>query len=131
MIEPHRKRLPDTRPSITHKALVCGFEVYVTVSFYDEDTIRCNPAEVFSKLSKHGTEMSGLLDGFCIMVSLALQYGVPWTKIRDKFLGTRFGAADETNKSLLDGLMKMVDRCIQERSDIIGEDEVETPQEQD
>ena len=65
------------------------------------------------------------------MVSLALQYGVPWAKIRDKFLDTRFGMADETNKSLLDGLMKMVDHCVQQRRSIIGEDEVDTLQAQD
>lgn len=123
MHEPQRKHLPETRQSITHKRSVCGFEVYVIVSFYDNENDRAQPAEVFTKLAKHGTEMSGLLDGFCIMVSVSLQYGVPWAKIRKKFKGTRFGVQTADDTSLLDGLVKMVDYCIDTRKQIIGEDE--------
>ena len=52
------------------------------------------------------------VDGVSVMISIALQYGVPWVKIRDKFRHVRFGTPDEKNKSLLDGLVQVVDHLI-------------------
>ena len=115
--EPTRKRLPDTRPSITRKGVVCGHEVYVTVGFFDEPEDHDQPGEVFCKIAKHGSVLDGLVDGWSIMVSLALQYGVPWNKISDKFRFTRFGneAGDGNNTSLLDGVCSLVDLAIVDR----------------
>jgi len=121
MNEPHRKRLPDVRPSITIRQEVCGFKLYITVGFYDDQPHRSDPAEVFCKLAKHGTEIAGLLDGVCIMISLSLQYSVPWEKIKDKFLATRFGNSDLSHSSLLDGLVKTISQAITERKELIGE----------
>lgn len=124
---PHRRHLPPTRPSLTHKREVCGFELYVTVSFFEADgndtAARIAPAEVFIIIAKHGSEISGLMDGVAVLLSVALQYGVPWSALREKFAGAKFGSTDQLNSSLLDGLMKMIDHCIAQRSSDVGHDE--------
>lgn len=104
-----RRRLPETRRSVTHKRTVCGYELYLIVGFFDDG----KPGEVFIKVGKHGSWYGGMFDGLAMTVSMALQYGVPWETIRDKWKGTRFGEADDImHTSLLDGLAQMVDHCI-------------------
>lgn len=122
--EPQRTRLPDVRPSITHKRTACGVEFYTTVSFYEGDN-SVMPAELFVSLGKRGDVVAGLVDGLCITVSLALQYGVPWEKLSKKFIGQRFGADDPEglHTSILDGIAQSVDHCIQARKDMVGFDE--------
>ena len=122
---PQRTRLPETRPSVTRKATICGFEFYITVGFFDEggEADHSNRAgEVFVKLSKHGTEISGLLDTITTFLSIALQYGVPWEVLRDKMLHMRFGAPDPAGKdaSLIDGLAKHIDAIILLRAEMLG-----------
>lgn len=90
-----RRRLPDTRQSITHKFSIGSFECYMTIGLYPEDS---TPGEVFLKAAKEGATMSGLLDAFAIMVSLALQYGVPLKSITDKLSFTRFEPAGYTGR---------------------------------
>lgn len=124
-MEPTRHRLPDTRRSMTCKRDICGFEVYIIIGFYDDGTDQSNatasqPGELFVKVAKHGTEMSGVIDAFAIMVSLALQYGVPWEKIRDKMTGMRFGMHDGENTSLIDGIVKCVDQQITARTALLA-----------
>jgi len=120
IMTPTRHRLPDTRRSVTCKREICGFEVYIHVGFYDDgteqsDATACQPGELFVKVAKHGTEMSGVIDAFAIMVSLALQYGVPWEKIKDKMIDMRFGIDDGQNSSLIDGIVRCVDQQITAR----------------
>lgn len=124
MSEPFRKKLPDTRRSITCKRSICGFNVYITIGFHDDgttdsDPIAADPGEIFIKLAKHGTELSGMTDCLAILMSMCLQYGVPWNKIRDKFIDYRFGLADEINKSLIDGIVKCVDEQINARISLL------------
>ncbi len=124
MNEPIRKKLPDTRRSITCKRSICGFNVYITIGFHDDGTNFSDPdngvpGEIFIKLAKHGTELSGMTDCLAILMSMSLQYGVPWEKIRDKFLGYRFGQADEINKSLIDGIVRCVDEQIKARVSLL------------
>ena len=124
--EPTRKRLPDSRPSITRKGTVCGHELYVTVGFYNEIDDHDQPGEVFVKVAKHGSVLAGLVDGWCVMTSISLQYGVPWEKISDKFKFTQFGSTegDPENTSLLDGICKLVDEVVEYRRGIVGTDEI-------
>lgn len=121
---PHRIRLPETRPSVTRKAQICGFEVYITVGFYDDQTevsdLHARPGEVFVKLSKHGSELSGLMDTVSMLMSVALQYGVPWKVIFEKLRHTRFGQADANFTSLCDGLAVHITEMIRERRDTLG-----------
>ena len=81
-----RRRLPDERHSLTHHFSVGGQEGYVTVGLYEDGL----PGEMFIRMSKEGSTVSGLMDSFATAVSLALQYGVPLQVLCDKFSHTRF-----------------------------------------
>ena len=81
-----RRKLPSERRSITHKFTVGGHEGYLTVGMYEDGT----PGEIFIKMAKEGSTLSGIMDGFALSVSIALQYGVPLKALVDKFIHTRF-----------------------------------------
>jgi ribonucleoside-diphosphate reductase alpha chain len=83
---PIRRKLDDTRASVTHKFSIGGHEGYITVGLYDEGT----PGELFIRMAKEGSTISGLMDSFATAVSLALQYGVPLKFLVDKFSHVRF-----------------------------------------
>jgi ribonucleoside-diphosphate reductase alpha chain len=83
---PLRKRLPSERTALTHKFEVGGHEGYITVGLYEDGT----PGEIFLRMAKEGSTVSGLMDSFATAVSLALQYGVPLPALVDKFSHTRF-----------------------------------------
>jgi ribonucleoside-diphosphate reductase alpha chain len=83
---PLRKRLAAERTAITHKFEVGGHEGYITVGLYEDGT----PGEIFLRMAKEGSTVSGLMDSFATAVSLALQYGVPLPALVDKFSHTRF-----------------------------------------
>ena len=90
---PYRKRLADERQAITHKFSVAGHEGYLTVGLFDDG----QPGEIFITMSKEGSTLSGLMDSFATMVSLALQYGVPIKVLTNKFTHTRFEPSGVTN----------------------------------
>jgi ribonucleoside-diphosphate reductase alpha chain len=48
------------------------------------------PGEIFIRMAKEGSTISGLMDSFATSVSMALQYGVPLKVLVDKFLHVRF-----------------------------------------
>src|ERR1700730_11581881 len=81
-----RRHLPDERHSLTHHFSVGGQEGYVTVGLYEDGL----PGELFIRMAKEGSTVSGLMDSFATAVSLALQYGVPLKVLCDKFSHTRF-----------------------------------------
>ncbi len=90
---PLRRKLPDERRSITHKFDIQGHEGYITVSMFDDGT----PGEIFVKMAKEGSTLSGMMDSFAIMVSLALQYGVPLPALVGKFSHVRFEPSGYTS----------------------------------
>ncbi len=81
-----REKMPVERASITHKFSVGGHEGYITVGMYDDG----RPGEIFIKMSKEGSTLSGVMDGLALTISLGLQYGVPLKVFVDKLLNTRF-----------------------------------------
>ncbi len=81
-----RRRLPDTRESITHKFTVDTYPGYITVGLYPDGT----PGELFITVSKQGSTTNGLLDCFGIAVSLGFQYGIPLNVLVEKFKHHRF-----------------------------------------
>jgi ribonucleoside-diphosphate reductase alpha chain len=81
-----RHRLQDERASITHKFSIAGHEGYVTVGLYPNG----QPGEIFIKMAKEGSTVSGLMDAFGVSVSMALQHGVPLKVLCEKFAHTRF-----------------------------------------
>jgi len=76
-----RRRLPDERRSITHHFSIAGQEGYLTVGVYEDGS----PGEIFITMSKEGSTISGLMDSFATVVSLALQYGLPLQTLCNKF----------------------------------------------
>ncbi len=104
-IRAHRRKLPSERSSITHKFSIGGHEGYITVGMYETG----EPGEIFIKMAKEGSTLSGFMDGFALSVSIGLQYGVPLKALVDKFINTRFEPAGYTGhpaipyaKSVLD-----------------------------
>jgi len=102
---PFRRRLPDTRQSITHKFSVAGHEGYLTVGLYEDG----QPGELFITMAKEGSTVGGLMDVIGTCVSMALQYGVPLITLVDKFRHARFEPSGMTSnrdipfaKSLID-----------------------------
>ena len=85
-LPPERRHLNLERKSITHKFRVEGHKGYITVGLFEDGT----PGELFIKMSKQGSTMSGMSDSFATMTSLALQWGVPIKQLCRKFVGVRF-----------------------------------------
>ncbi len=81
-----RHRLPEERASLTHKFSIAGHEGYITVGMYPNG----QPGEIFIKMAKEGSTVSGLMDSFATAVSLSLQHGVPLKVLCEKFAHTRF-----------------------------------------
>jgi ribonucleoside-diphosphate reductase alpha chain len=108
-----RHRLPGERASITHKfAIATGHEGYITVGLYKDGT----PGELFIRMAKEGSTVSGLVDSFATAVSLALQHGVPLKLLCEKFQHTRFEPAGFTGnpeipiaKSIMDYIFRWLE----------------------
>jgi ribonucleoside-diphosphate reductase alpha chain len=83
---PMRRRLPDTRRSLTHRFNVSGHEGYLTVGLYADG----QPGELFITMSKEGSTIGGLMDSLGTAISVALQYGVPVDSLVKKFAHQRF-----------------------------------------
>jgi len=81
-----RHKLQEERASITHKFKVGDHEGYITVGLYPNG----EPGELFVKMAKEGSTVSGLMDSFALAVSLALQHGAPLKVFCEKFAHTRF-----------------------------------------
>jgi ribonucleoside-diphosphate reductase alpha chain len=90
---PVRKRLPASRPARTISFSVGEAEGYITAGEYPEDGI----GEIFLKVAKQGSTLSGIMDAFAIAVSLGLQYGVPLEAYAQKFINMRFEPSGITN----------------------------------
>ena len=106
---PMRRRLPDTRRSLTHKFNVGGHEGYLTVGLYDDG----QPGELFITMAKEGSTIGGLMDSLGTATSVALQYGVPIQSLVNKFTHQRFEPAGMTTnrdipiaKSLVDYIFR-------------------------
>ncbi|MSP90287.1 MAG: vitamin B12-dependent ribonucleotide reductase [Myxococcales bacterium] len=84
--KPLRRKLPDERQAITHKFSIAGHEGYITVGLHEDGA----PGEVFIRMAKEGSTLSGMMDAFATAISLSLQYGVPLQVLCDKFTATRF-----------------------------------------
>jgi ribonucleoside-diphosphate reductase alpha chain len=104
-----RHRLPAERASITHKFGISGHEGYVTVGLYPNGC----PGEIFIRMAKEGSTISGLMDSFATAVSMCLQHGVPLKLLCEKFAHTRFEPSGWTGneeigyaKSIMDYLFR-------------------------
>ena len=100
-----RRRLNDTRASLTHKFTIEGHEGYITVGLFDDNT----PGEIFVTMAKEGSTLSGMMDAFATSISLSLQYGVPLAHLVEKFAHMRFEPSGWTGNSELGFAKSIVD----------------------
>ncbi len=108
---PVRRRLPADRPAICHKFEVAGHEGYLHVGFFEDGA----PGEIFIKMAKEGSTVSGLMDTVGVLTSMALQYGVPLEVLVSKFSHVRFEPSGFTKnpeipmaKSLIDYVFRFL-----------------------
>jgi ribonucleoside-diphosphate reductase alpha chain len=102
---PMRRRLSDTRRSLTHKFNIAGHEGYVTVGLYDDGM----PGELFITMAKEGSTIGGLMDSLGTATSVALQYGVPLESLVRKFTHQRFEPAGMTTNRDIPFARSLVD----------------------
>lgn len=108
-----RQILPTTRSSVTHKFRIMGHEGYLTLGLFEDGM----PGEIFVKMSKEGSTLSGLVQGFCRAFSLALQYGLPLEEAVRRFKDMRFEPMGSTAnpdipeaKSILDYIARYLEQ---------------------
>lgn len=109
-----RKRMPKTRPSVTHKFRVGEQEAYLTIGLYDNGT----PGEIFINCSRTGSTINGLLDTFATMVSISLQSGVPLEILVDKFKYHKFepsGITDNPDIRFADSIVDYIFKYLERR----------------
>ena len=124
---PRRRKLDDERQALTHKFSIAGHEGYLTIGLYDDD----QPGEIFLRMAKEGSTVSGLMDTIATMTSISLQYGVPLKALVDKFSHTRFEPAGFTNnreipiaKSVMDYVFRYLgNRFLQDEAPVVDEQE--------
>ncbi|MCL1839601.1 vitamin B12-dependent ribonucleotide reductase [Candidatus Saccharibacteria bacterium] len=104
-----RRRLPRKRVGHTYSFSVGGAEGYMTSGVHEDGDL----GELFVKLSKQGSTLSGIMDTLAICVSLGLQYGVPLETYVKKFANMQFEPAGMTDdpdipfaKSLVDYIFR-------------------------
>jgi ribonucleoside-diphosphate reductase alpha chain len=102
---PVRRKLPAERHSLTHKFVVANHEGYITIGLYDEGA----PGEIFIKMSKEGSTLSGIMDAFALTISLCLQYGVPLEVLVAKFCHSRFEPSGMTGNKNIPLVKSIVD----------------------
>lgn len=102
---PYREHLPDERRSITHKFSVADQEGYITVGLYDDG----RPGEIFVKINKEGSTVSGLMDAVALLTSVTLQYGVPIEDLARKLKNTRFEPYGRTTNTEIPWATSLVD----------------------
>jgi ribonucleoside-diphosphate reductase alpha chain len=127
-MRPIRRKLADEREAVTHKFSIAGHEGYLTVGLYDDRS----PGEIFLRMAKEGSTVSGLMDTIATMTSIALQYGVPLKALVDKFSHTRFEPSGFTNnreipiaKSVMDYVFRYLgNRFMKGESEVVDDQEL-------
>lgn len=100
-----RFALPPTRHSLTHKFNIDGHEGYLTVGMHADGS----PGEVFIKISKDGSTLSGMCQAFCRAFSLAMQFGLSVDDAVARFKGMRFEPLGSTSNPDIPEALSIVD----------------------
>ncbi len=100
-----RQSLPATRESLTHKFNIDRHEGYLTIGLYPDGT----PGEIFIKIAKEGSAMSGMCQAFCRAFSISLQYGLTVNDAVSRFKGMRFEPMGATSNPDIPEAMSIVD----------------------
>lgn len=100
-----RQSLPPTRRSRTHKFAIGPHEGYLTIGLYDDGS----PGEIFIKIAKEGSALSGMCQAFCRAFSLAMQFGLTVDEAVVRFKGMRFEPMGMTSNPDIPEAQSIVD----------------------
>jgi ribonucleoside-diphosphate reductase alpha chain len=100
-----RLTLPETRDSLTHKFSIGNHEGYLTIGLYPDG----QPGEIFIKMSKEGSTISGMCQAFCRAFSLSLQHGLSLNEAVKRFKGMRFEPMGFTSNPEIPDASSIVD----------------------
>ncbi|MBS2022633.1 MAG: vitamin B12-dependent ribonucleotide reductase [Deltaproteobacteria bacterium] len=81
-----RRRLPAKRHGLTQEAKVGGNKVFLRTGEYEDGAL----GEIFIDMHKEGAALRSVMNCFAMLVSIALQYGVPLDILVEQFVFTRF-----------------------------------------
>lgn len=101
----NRQTLPPVRESVTHKFQIMGAEGYLTIGLFESGL----PGEVFIKMAKEGSTLSGLIQAFCRAFSLAIQYGLSLEEAVRRFKGMRFEPMGPTSNPEIPEALSIID----------------------
>ncbi len=100
-----RQSLPVTRDSVTHKFAIERHEGYLTIGLYPDG----RPGEIFIKMAKEGSTISGMCQAFCRAFSLSLQFGLSINEAVVRFKGMRFEPMGSTANPQIPEVSSIVD----------------------
>jgi len=100
-----RQRVPDDAETIRRRFMVGGTTGYIHVGLMEDG----QPGDLFVQISKAGSQLRAWTDVFCVMASLALQYGMPVEEFVDKFAYVSFDPAGFTNDPQIPTARSVVD----------------------
>ena len=100
-----RASLPTSRESVTHKFAIMGHEGYLTIGLFEDGDV----GEIFIKMSKEGSTLSGLIQAYCRAFSLALQFGLSMEEAVRRFKGMRFEPMGHTSNPDIPEASSMID----------------------
>lgn len=81
-----RRKLTNRRATTTQKVVIGDAKAYVSTSKFEDGAL----AEIFVTLHREGSAFRGLMSTFAIIVSIALQHGVPARVLADAMRGVDF-----------------------------------------
>jgi ribonucleoside-diphosphate reductase alpha chain len=81
-----RRKLSSKRYGITQEAKVGGNKIFLRTGEYDDGSL----GEIFIDMHKEGAALRSVMNCFAMLVSIALQYGVPLEVLVEQFVFTRF-----------------------------------------
>lgn len=97
--------MADNCQTIRHKFAVDGHEGYLHVGLLPNG----HPGEIFIRMAKEGSTLSGLMDILAVQISLCLQHGVPLEEITEHFKHTRYEPAGQTNNPAIPEASSLTD----------------------
>ena len=112
------KTLPDIRHGFTKKLSACNLDCYITVNFFDDTN---DPCEIFIRIAKVGSTISGFIDVWAMTISKALRSGVHWDDLKDLYLWQKFEPNDQNNPSLVHAISMCISTMIKHRKDLWDE----------
>ena len=89
-----RYPLPQERSGKIKKFRINSVKGYILTGEYPDGSL----GEIFVKIAKEGSTLAGLFDTVALLISIALQHGVPLELIVDRLRGSRFEPAGFTGE---------------------------------